>query len=107
MTAALDPVAHWTAVLDALEASADAQVGPDAGAESLGRTPTSPWAPPAVPLALPPELRERARRVLERLEVAAATTAERMGQVRSELQALHRRPGGSASPSPSYVDRLA
>lgn len=82
-------VAEWSALLDRFES------------DLTGAAPAA-WRPASAPL--PPELADRARRVLAAQRDAIARLERERNDVRGHLTALRRIPAAAAGDATAYVD---
>lgn len=81
----------WSALLDRLEADIDAGG-------------TAPWRPEPTPAPLPPELADRARRILARQQRRLATLRADLAATRAHLDALALIPA-ERTDAAAYIDR--
>ncbi|MFS0892952.1 hypothetical protein [Microbacterium sp. 179-I 3D3 NHS] len=91
----------WARLLDRLEDDADRILDAESGTVDAMALP--PWTTPAAPL--PPELADRAQRVIARQRAAMDRVRAEQDRLRPHLEAVSRVPPARQPDTPVYLDR--
>lgn len=103
------PSVNWTVVLDHLEGevlAAEETMAQGRAAEiaAWGRR-SDDWVPPSALGPIPPDLRERAARLLQHQLAVAEALVERITQSQKQRDVAARMSYGPARPVASFIDR--
>ncbi len=103
------PTVNWSAVLDHLEGEvlAAEQTMADGRADEIAAwgLRTDDWVPPSMLGPVPPDLRERAMRLLQHQLAVAEALIERITQSQRQRDVAARMSYGRTRPVASFIDR--